>query len=230
MNNLLYISILILIIVSCITILYKPGRNTQENFKECKYDHLILNREQLADTKELLLKFKELAKELRIDYFAIGGTLIGTVRNGGLLPLDDDIDIGIFKKDYEKLNNYRNGEYYIKKIGFGFKLKKNDSDMFIDIMVFELSDNKYKIINDSFPSEYFNKDEIIPLKKMMYSNIQIYVPNKYVEYLNRVFPDWDKTVKVGCGHHGSCVYKKHNIPSEFDIDYDNSKYSCYSKL
>ena len=101
-------------------------------------------------------------------------------------------------------------------------------------MVFESVDEEYKVINNNWPNESFKKDEIFPLKiKKFNEDFMMNVPAKYIEYLNRAFPEWDITIKIDCGHHvkeSECVFDKHNIPKEFDIEYDNSKYLCYSKF
>lgn len=51
---------------------------------------------------ELLLEVKKICEEENIEYFLIGGTTLGSIRHGGFIPWDDDIDIGMTRKNYEK--------------------------------------------------------------------------------------------------------------------------------
>lgn len=77
------------------------GRNM---FKSKRYDDETLKH--LQKVQLMMLKdFIEICKENNILYFVIGGTLLGTIRHGGFIPWDDDIDVLMFRKDFEKLNN-----------------------------------------------------------------------------------------------------------------------------
>lgn len=49
---------------------------------------------------ELMKKIDFLCKKNNIYYFLFGGALLGAVRNGGFIPWDDDIDIGMMRDDY----------------------------------------------------------------------------------------------------------------------------------
>jgi phosphorylcholine metabolism protein LicD len=42
----------------------------------------------------------------QINYFLIGGSLLGAIRHQGLIPWDDDLDIGMTRDNYEKFVKY----------------------------------------------------------------------------------------------------------------------------
>lgn len=61
-------------------------------------DNKILQSIQL----DILRVTTETLQKHGINVFLVGGSCIGAVRHGGMIPWDDDIDIGLFRDDYEK--------------------------------------------------------------------------------------------------------------------------------
>lgn len=61
----------------------------------------LLRKHQLANI-EVLKRFIEVCKKHNLKYYAYCGTLLGAVRHKGVIPWDDDIDIAMFRNDFNK--------------------------------------------------------------------------------------------------------------------------------
>jgi lipopolysaccharide cholinephosphotransferase len=72
---------------------------------ENKYKHL--NELQQAGLN-ILKVLIGICKRHELTYYVYGGTLLGAVRHKGFIPWDDDVDVAMPRKDFEKLKQYVN--------------------------------------------------------------------------------------------------------------------------
>lgn len=75
-----------------------------------EYEPAVLKKLQAVE-KEMLNDFVFACDKYGIDYFGVGGTAIGAVRHGGMIPWDDDIDIGYRRRDESKIINAVKSEF-----------------------------------------------------------------------------------------------------------------------
>lgn len=65
-----------------------------------------LLRELQQRMLDMLLYLDSVCKKLNIEYYLDGGTCLGAVRHGGFIPWDDDMDVVVDVKDYNRLCDY----------------------------------------------------------------------------------------------------------------------------
>ncbi len=62
--------------------------------------------DEMSDLQKKLIPmlkwFHEFCVEHQLKYYALGGTMLGIARHQGFIPWDDDIDVGMPRKDYNK--------------------------------------------------------------------------------------------------------------------------------
>lgn len=63
---------------------------------------IITLEQQHTILYEILYMVDDFCKAHEIQYFLIGGSLLGAVRHHGIIPWDDDIDIAMTRENYEK--------------------------------------------------------------------------------------------------------------------------------
>ena len=64
-------------------------------------EYMELRQLQL-ETTEMMGNVHEVLASNQIRHYLLGGSALGAVRHKGFIPWDDDMDIGVFRKDFEK--------------------------------------------------------------------------------------------------------------------------------
>jgi phosphorylcholine metabolism protein LicD len=190
MNN-IYIVILLTILIICISYKlfnYKYTKlATSLTFWKNKYGNH--HKEMIIFIKKIILLFKK----YNIIYWAHAGTLLGVMRHQGIIPWDDDFDFGYIanNNNIDKMIDEIKDDYIITPMFFGFKIiNKQNNAVFIDMFKFTINDNDAKQTNVSqqtWPKENYFLDELFPLKKAKFQNIQLPIPNKPRLFCKRAF-------------------------------------------
>lgn len=118
-------------------------------------------RKKVWDCELLILKrFDDVCKKHNLTYFLEAGTLLGAIRHHGFIPWDDDIDVSMPRKDYDKLVEIGFQEFsapyffqYIttdkKYPGLHVKIRKSDTTAILNSWLF--TDVNQGIFIDVFP-------------------------------------------------------------------------------
>jgi hypothetical protein len=141
--------------------------------------------------------------EWGIEYWLLGGSLIGATRNqpGGPMKWDDDHDIGIFEDQVEELDSYfaNSSSFDVSTGGFGYQFRLRDMKdrkvekyFQFDIFVFKRDGKgEYRIQDtDMWPKSYYkNKEEVLPAETCYLWDIKTKCPRLAVDLLKREFAD-----------------------------------------
>lgn len=118
---------------------------------------------------DLVKELDRICKKYDLQYFLDAGSLLGAVRHKGFIPWDDDIDLLMPRKDYDKLISVAQSEirnpYYFQHIstdpkypGLHVKIRNSQTTAIIKSWLF--TDVNQGIFIDIFPLEALPKDEL----------------------------------------------------------------------
>lgn len=140
---------------------------------------------------DILKYIDHICKKYNIEYFVNYGTLLGAIRHNGFIPWDDDIDICMYRDEYNKfitaMENEKNDKYSIlskdtSKWYFQNFLVVIDKDTVIEDHI------KYKrhdtnVFVDVFPIDKFNDLNFVKKAHLMVTLRQIcYIKKEYIQY------------------------------------------------
>lgn len=80
-------------------------------------------RRQQHKMLEMVKELDRICRKYHIPYFLYGGTLLGAIRHKGFIPWDDDLDVGLMRKDYQRLM-----EVLPQELPEHIALQNNDTD------------------------------------------------------------------------------------------------------
>lgn len=185
---------------------YKVGPCIKKFPKELNVPQPIQCDQKLLN--KLYFAIKYLIKQLdllKIDYFAIGGTLLGAIRHQGLIPWDLDLDVGVFKKEYfeiiknlKKLNMIDRRYQWVDTKVPGIRIYFEEKAI-VDIFVLDIytEDNLGMYVysgpyingkpiytaHKMFPKIKCSKEVLLPTKKIKFEDTLIRVPNDPIKFL-----------------------------------------------
>lgn len=110
---------------------------------------------------ETFKQFKLICENNKLRYIALGGTMLGAIRHKGFIPWDDDIDIGMPRKDYDLFIN----KYY-KELPQNYHIRNYKTDEKYRYYITRVLNGDYPIVevrNKNIEPFTFISIDIFPL-------------------------------------------------------------------
>ena len=141
-----------------------------ENYS--KYKHIIpkMRKGSLLSYDEMT-RFNKILEKNNIKYTAVAGTSLGLERHGGIIPWDNDIDIGFAEKEWEALLEIKDE---LEKNGFRYKCFKYSHCHFGKIDCFQLKKKRDFYLGTC--KTMCSVDEYNNVVKQIFGSTYIYAP------------------------------------------------------
>ncbi|MEE1198068.1 MAG: LicD family protein [Acutalibacteraceae bacterium] len=144
--------------------------------------------EKIKSLEMEILKFVDkVCRENNINYFLAGGSLLGAIRHGEIIPWDDDLDIGMLREDFEK---FRKICPNLMVDPFTYESPQNDSGSHYHF-------DKIRLKNTYFSTQYSNHFKI---RDGVFFDIIVYdqtSSNKFLTKLHmRMLKAWTRVINV----------------------------------
>lgn len=189
---------------------------------------------------EMLKWFHLFCEENNLRYYIIAGTMLGAVRHGGMIPWDDDIDVGMPRSDYEKLRQISNSKNNKGKYIFEYpRVDKKDFpflwaklyDTTTTLIEKQRYTTKRGIYIDIFPLDGIGNtmDEAVNNFKPIEKRLNL---NSIISYAILKRRKWYRNVPILFGRIISPLFvNKYKLAKKLDemcrkYDFDTNSYVC----
>ena len=169
----------------------------------------------LHDMMAVFAKFEAVCAAHNLRFWIDWGTMLGALRHGGIIPWDYDIDVCMFRADYDKLMGlfkasgyekdgmYMSPDYYSDP-GCCFVMGANrDESVGIDVVAYDMSPDGKRIVTcmseatqRDYPTEglpdVYNlvADEALPMRRVLLGGSLVYCPKNAEERCAMIYGNW----------------------------------------
>ncbi len=192
------------------------------NSKETEQQPIVPNTcpEDILEHYQCMKDVHEILTFHAIEYWIDGGTLIGAIRHKGMIPWDNDLDIGMHIADKDRLTQlfpiFDALGYVTIEVLYGYRIHSKKTACGVDIFFWNKENDVY-IYNRVSPLVwgyrnqqpiYMTANELYPLKKYTFGLFTVLGPNDPLAFLNAMYgDDWQD---VGYKYdHTTTVVKDH---------------------
>jgi len=166
-----------------------------------------LTRKEYKDLDVLIADIDRVLKKHKVRYWMDGGTMLGAVRHRGMIPWDDDVDIGVYAEDESKLHkalrelepkydiewDSESGDCRRVIVSVRSKSEFPFAEFFI--YTIEKGRTRFRCKQDEKDwgkKCYHDIQDLFPLKKYQYGNKEMSGAYNAIPYFNRCYGrDWN---------------------------------------
>lgn len=202
------------------------------------YRPYMLRKSVRHDMVEMFVRVSDELNKAGVQWWMVTGTLLGTLRHGGIIPWDDDMDVGVNEADLEKLRSvdWASMGYRLSE---GKRLWKIQTDgpirfPFVDVVPCKLHDGKWRYclpvdestgdytydVDKEWPNDTYPDDWIFPLKKVAWEHIEVWVPKEAERCVQHTYGDnamkeayngnaWQRNLQPLVNHRMQAIFVPH---------------------
>jgi lipopolysaccharide cholinephosphotransferase len=181
------------------------------NVSDEKLKKYYTDKEFILNLYQLTKDFHDIATKHKLRYWIEGGTLLGAVRNQGIIKFDDDVDVDIMHEDEI---HFQSLIHEFEKLGYNvrhnniYSICCNKKPPCLDIFIRHRTKDDTVLhtnltMRTKFKNEFFLYTELFPLKKYKFGEMELYGPNNPKPHLDRAYPEWDKYAVIHQKHNNS---------------------------
>ena len=186
-----------------------------ENLDSNQLRNIVVPKSHVIMLYQLANDVVRILDKHNIPYFIDGGTLLGAIRHKNLIPWDDDIDLGMFHKDfYRKLPKLRKEfedlGYQIKECTNLYKIYIPDKWIYqdyktvatptLDIFPYIKKHDQIKLFDISHRGRWkkavYNVKDMFPLREYEFGPIKLKGANNGRSYCDGLYPGWTEYAVV----------------------------------